>query len=143
MGYEERIETRRRRPPYSGQILWTLSGPLSWSSFATMLVLRAKLLVNHAKPPPCSTTPLAPVQRLGRFDLRPSDLQGGQSPPEILFVHNCAPPGDVKIAKPNEIFRNIPMRGRRVLSLGGGGPRPCAALSSAPLPSLKPPAPPD
>ena len=25
------------RPPYSGQILWTLSGPFSWSSLATML----------------------------------------------------------------------------------------------------------
>ena len=25
------------RPAYSGQILWTLSGPFSWSSLATML----------------------------------------------------------------------------------------------------------
>ena len=28
------------RPPYSGQILWTLSGPFSWSSLATMLAGR-------------------------------------------------------------------------------------------------------
>ena len=53
------------RPPYSGQILWTLSGPFSWSSLATMLAAGglqagAATLLDHAKPPPVSPPPRAP-----------------------------------------------------------------------------------
>ena len=44
------------RPPYSGQILWTLSGPFSWSSLATMLAGRRAAGRRRYATRPCKTS---------------------------------------------------------------------------------------